>query len=118
MKVLATSVLVFEAIVVALGIPVGVISQGKGAWYGWTGAVLALLCLVVAGMVRRSPRRAVAMGWALQIGVLAFGVFVPEVLFIGAVFVVLWWAAIHFGTKADAIHEEHLRQRDSGSTEG
>ncbi len=41
-----------------------------------------------------------ALGWALQIALIASGVFVP-IMFMGAVFAALWWASVHFGRKVD-----------------
>ena len=77
MRVLATSVLAFEAIVVALGIPVAV-RLGPAAGHGatpWVGALLVLLCILAAAMVTRPV--GVALGWAVQVLVLAAGLLVP-----------------------------------------
>jgi hypothetical protein len=102
MKVLGTSVLVFEAIVVALFIPVafftGTVTDGATA--AWLGGALAVVCLLGAGMVTR--RGGIAVGWAIQVAVVACGFVVPLMFGLGGIFAALWWAAVHFGRKADA----------------
>ena len=114
MRVLGTSVLVFEAIVVALGIPVAltVADTGRPVLVGWLGAALVALCLVAAGTVTRPW--GVVLGWVVQVLVLATAVVVPAMLVLGLVFAALWWAAVHFGRKADALRAA----RDAGADPG
>jgi hypothetical protein len=103
MKVMGASVLVFEAIVVGLFIPVayfnGFVADGIAAV--WAGGALVLLCLVAAALVRRPF--GVALGWVVQALILATGVFVPMMIVLGGLFTALWWAAIHYGRRADAL---------------
>jgi hypothetical protein len=61
--------------------------------------IAMLLCVLLCGMVTRPG--GVALGWALQIALIASGVFVPTMYFMGAVFAALWWASVHFGRKVD-----------------
>ncbi len=59
MRVLTSSVLIMEAIVLLLAIPVAVVAGGQPSWVGWLFAVLALACAVLPGMysgVRSSSR--------------------------------------------------------------
>ncbi len=105
MKVLTTSVLAFEAIVVALGIPVAV---RLGPLAGrpvavWGGLLLVLLCLAAIGLVRRPG--GLWAGTAVQVLVLASALVVPAMAILGVMFALLWWAAIHYGAKADALDE-------------
>ncbi len=37
----------------------------------------------------------------LQIALIASGLVVPTMYFMGAVFAALWWASVHFGRKVD-----------------
>ncbi|MCB0915354.1 MAG: DUF4233 domain-containing protein [Actinobacteria bacterium] len=103
MKVLGASVLIFEAIVMGLFIPVayfnGMLTDGPTA--AWLGGGLAVMCLVGAGLVRRPF--GVALGWVIQGLIIATGLLVPVMFALGAVFALLWWSAVHFGRRADSL---------------
>ena len=51
MRVLTSSVLIMQAIVLLLAIPVAVVAGGQPAWVGWLFAVLALACALLPGHV-------------------------------------------------------------------
>jgi len=110
MRVLGTSVLIFEAIVAGLFIPVAYFTgRGiSGSTAIWLGVGLVVLCLVAAAMVGRPG--GVAIGWLVQVLVVACGFFVLDMFFIGAVFAGLWWAAMHYGRQVDELRA----QRDEG----
>lgn len=103
MRVLCSSVLVFEAIVVLLAIPVavntGTISGTPGLIAG--GFVLAVLLVLGAGVLGRSW--GLAYGWVLQALLVLAGLVVPLMFVVGGIFAVLWWLAIHYGRKGDAL---------------
>jgi hypothetical protein len=102
-KVLTSSVLGFEAIVVALGIPVAARIgplAGKPAAV-WGGLLLVLLCVVALALVRRPG--GLWAGWAVQGLVIASGLVVPVMAVLGSIFALLWWAAVHYGRRADAL---------------
>ncbi|MFJ5551732.1 DUF4233 domain-containing protein [Streptomyces sp. NPDC093225] len=66
----------------------------------WTVCGIAmLLTVLLCGMLSRPG--AVTVGWALQIGLIASGLVVPTMFFLGAVFAGLWWASVHYGRKID-----------------
>jgi hypothetical protein len=66
----------------------------------WTVSGVAMfLCLALCGFVTRPG--GVAFGWALQIALVASGVFVPTMFVLGAAFAALWWASVHYGRKID-----------------
>ncbi|MEZ5115759.1 MAG: DUF4233 domain-containing protein [Candidatus Nanopelagicales bacterium] len=104
MKVLCSSVLAFEAIVVLLAIPVA-LNFGWGsdrtALVVGGGFTLALLLLLAIGTLRRPW--GLTAGWVLQAAVIACGFVVPAMFVLGVVFAVLWWVAIHYGSRGDAI---------------
>ena len=91
---LAAAVLVLEAIVVALAIPVAIkISGTDGASAGIAGGGLAVACLVLCGLLR--------YGWAyyagtlVQLAAIVAGVWVPLMYVLGVVFAALWvWAIV------------------------
>jgi hypothetical protein len=89
-------VLVFEAIVIGLAIPVAIVLEhtNHGLAAGIGGA-LAVSAILISGVVGR-PR----MGWALLAGtilqllVIAYGVVVPAMYALGAIFAALWVTGI------------------------
>ncbi len=105
MKVLAPAVLLLEALLVALAIPVAVTTSGRGAAAGWVLAALALLLVLASGMARRPV--GVSIGWALQAAVIATGLLVPAMFALGLVFLAVWITALVYGSKADRVAAQH-----------
>ncbi|WP_103501559.1 MULTISPECIES: DUF4233 domain-containing protein [Streptomyces] len=68
------------------------------------GAVMAL-CVLLCGVVGRPG--GVALGWALQVGLILSGFLVPIMFFLGACFAGLWWASVHFGRRIDELKAAH-----------
>lgn len=102
MRMFGASVLFFEALVVALAIPVALsLTDVSTAVVGWGFGGLAVGCLVCAGLMGR--RWAVPLGWALQVGVLATALVVPTMAILGVAFTALWFLAIRYGRRVDAI---------------
>lgn len=108
MKVLCSSVLAFEAIVVFLASLVAsnngaVTSQGTAIGLG---AGLAALLLVSIGLVRRAcePPRPYGLWWGsvLQVVVVAIGLWVPAMFIVGGIFTLLWVMAVRNGGRVDA----------------
>ena len=112
MKTLGTSVLGLEIMALLLAIPVGLALSGRGAIVVWVFGGLALLAFVAAGLFRRDPRTAVVLGWTVQVLATASGVLVPAMFIVGVMFGGVWWTAIHFGGKVDAL--ESARRAQAG----
>ena len=93
MRRLAGSVLIFEAIVIVLAIPVAINISGvaPGPALG-LGLLLASGALVVAARVDRPG--GVAAGWVIQALVLASAPVVPIMAVLGLMFAGLWYAAL------------------------
>ncbi len=103
---LAAVVVAFQVFVVLLGglvaYAIARTSDGVGhPAYLWVGVVLAVLCIVAAGTMRRPW--GVALGWAIQIATLAAALVVPMMLAVGAVFLALWITALVQGAKMDRL---------------
>ena len=105
---LCGTVLVFEAIVIGLAIPVAIVLEhANRALAGGVGGALAVCALLISGVVGR-PR----MGWALIAGtvlqflVIAAGVVVPAMYILGVIFAALWvtgiWLARRHTPRPDA----------------
>lgn len=79
------------------------------------GGVLLVLCVLCAGMLRRPS--GYALGWVLQLVIIASGFWVPIMFAIGVVFALIWWAAIHWGTRIEREQAEirRLMAEQSGS---
>ena len=107
MRVLCASVLSIEVVVILLATSL-VASNGsvENPRLAWTiGIALTIALALAAGIVGR--RGGITIGWILQAVVLASSLVVGwAMLVIGAMFVALWWAAIHLGSRVDRAKAE------------
>jgi hypothetical protein len=98
---LLSSVLVFEAIILVLAVPVAVTIEHlhHGVAFG-VGGGLAVIAILLAGVIGRR-RWAQAAGTVLQFVILAAGVEVPALYVLGVVFCVLWFTGIYLADKLE-----------------
>jgi hypothetical protein len=101
MRRLCATVLIFEAVVIGLAIPVAItIAHASGGSAGLAGGLLAGAAVVLAAVVGRPRFRwALALGSLLQLAVIATGVVVPAMYVLGAVFAALWATAIYLARR-------------------
>ncbi|MEU3827094.1 DUF4233 domain-containing protein [Streptomyces sp. SID486] len=100
MRTLCASTLIGEFFVIGFAGLVAMKDPDLSTSTVWlVSGIAMLLCVLLCGMVTRPG--GVALGWALQLALIASGVFVPTMYFMGAVFAALWWASVHFGRKVD-----------------
>ena len=101
MRRLCATVLIFEAIVIGLAIPVAItIEHASHVAAGVAGGVLAGVAVLLAAVVGRSGQRwALVAGSLLQVAVIAAGVVVPAMFVLGAIFAGLWAVAIWLGLR-------------------
>ncbi|MEV7685617.1 DUF4233 domain-containing protein [Streptomyces bungoensis] len=112
MRTLCSSTLIGEFFVIGFAGLVAMKDPGLSTSTVWLVSGIAMvLCVLLCGMVSRPG--GVALGWALQIALVASGVFVPTMFFMGALFAALWWASVHFGRKID---EAKARFAESASS--
>ncbi|QEA29929.1 DUF4233 domain-containing protein [Microbacterium sp. CBA3102] len=102
---LAPVVLGFEAIVVFLvGLTIFGLRQlpeGIEQWWGIVGgAVLALVCILIAGMITKPW--ALTAGWVVQALVALSAFFVPAILLVVLIFGGMWAYATIGGARLDA----------------
>lgn len=98
----AAALLVLEAIVVLLGTLTAVTTTDLDPAAGWAGGgLLALLCVLAAGMLRRGSV-GVVLGSVAQLLAVASGFLVPVMFFLGAIFAGLWVLAIVLGRRIEA----------------
>ena len=100
MRGICSAVLVFEGLVVFLATLVARdltdIDHGTLWWVGGGGA---LLCVLLVGVLGR-PGGYLA-GSVLQVALVASGVVVPVMFFLGLLFGGLWFLALHLGRKVE-----------------
>lgn len=97
---LAGSVLIFEAIVIILAIPVAINVAGVDpAPAIAAGLALAAAAIVVAARVDR-PGGVIA-GWIVQGLVLASALVIPIMALLGAIFAALWYGALRLAAAAE-----------------
>ena len=102
MRGICAAVLVFEGLVIFFATLVALsLTDISHATLWWVGVGGAVLCLLLAGLLRH--RRAYAAGSVLQVAVVASGVVVPAMFFLGLVFAALWFVAMHLGRKVERL---------------
>jgi hypothetical protein len=100
LRTLCSSTLLGEFFVIGFAALVAMKDPDLSMATVWTVSGIAMvLCVLLCGVLSRPG--GVALGWALQIALVASGFVVPVMYFLGAVFAALWWASVHFGRKID-----------------
>lgn len=106
MKVLASSVLAMEIMVMGFAVLLASKNHGASALI-WGGVIAALLVLAAATLRMK-------IGWvlgsALQVAMIGYGFVATPLFFLGALFMGLWIAAIVVGRKGEAARAALLRQ--------
>lgn len=108
MKVLASSVLTMEIMV--MGFAVLLASKNHSALALIWGGVIAVLLVLAAAMLR--TKIGWVLGSVLQIALIAYGFVTTPLFFLGALFTGLWIAAIVVGRKGEAARAALLRQTE------
>jgi hypothetical protein len=105
MRTLCSSTLIGEAFVILFAGLVAMQLSHVPAGTIWTVSAIAMvLCVLLCGVITRPG--AVAVGWALQLGLIASGLVLPTMYGLGLVFAGLWWCSVHYGRKIDVIKAE------------
>lgn len=117
MRTLCASTLIGELFVIGFAGLVAMKDPDLSTSTVWlVSGIAMLLCVLLCGMVTRPG--GVALGWALQLALIASGVFVPTMYFLGAIFAALWWASVHFGRKVDEAKARFAAQGAGDSPSG
>jgi hypothetical protein len=101
MRRLCATVLIFEAIVIGLAVPVAItIEHEPHMQAGVAAGVLAGVAVLLAAVVGRPGQGwALAAGSLLQVAVIVTGLVVPAMFALGAIFAALWAVAIWLGRR-------------------
>lgn len=113
MRTMCAAVLAFEAVVIALSVPVMITVAGvdRGPALG-AGLGLAGLAVVTAGLLRY--RWAYPLGWLVQVGAIALGVVTAAMFVVGGLFGGLWVLAVVLGRRVEVIKA----RREADAAEG
>ncbi|MEU6066157.1 MULTISPECIES: DUF4233 domain-containing protein [Streptomyces] len=115
MRTLCSSTLIGEVFIIGFAGLVAMKDPNLSTTTVWTVSGIAMfLCVVLCGVVTRPG--GVALGWGLQLALIASGVFVPTMYFMGALFAALWWASVHYGRKIDEAKARFAAQAGSPTT--
>ncbi|CAL9564483.1 DUF4233 domain-containing protein [Streptomyces sp. enrichment culture] len=111
MRTLCASTLIGEFFIVGFAGLVAMKDPDLSMGTVWTVCGIAMfLCVALCGTITRPG--GVALGWVLQVALVASGFVVPTMFFLGVVFAVLWWASVHFGRKVDEAKARFAAQAD------
>jgi Protein of unknown function (DUF4233) len=102
MRVLGSAVLAFEAIVMGFALLLAMDAHGAVALS--LGGALAIAMLLTPGVMKKKTGRYLGTIW--QFLMIAYGVVVPAMYFVGGLFFILWVCALYFGAKAERIRAE------------
>lgn len=80
------------------------------------GCVVAVLCVVDAGLLRRPW--GVTLGWVLQLVTFAMSIVVLPMLLVAVVFLALWVTALVQGRRMDALTAAYLEQQEREGEHG
>ncbi|WP_327717080.1 DUF4233 domain-containing protein [Streptomyces sp. NBC_00490] len=112
MRTLCSSTLIGEFFIIGFAGLVAMKDDDLSTATVWTVSGIAMfLCLALCGVITRPG--GVALGWVLQIALIASGFAVPTMFFLGVVFAALWWASVHYGRKVDEAKARFAAQADS-----
>ncbi len=108
MRILGASVITMEAFVMGFALLLAMDNHGVLALT--IGGLIALLCILTAGLMKK--RIGWIVGSFLQVGLIVYGVVVPIMYFLGALFAILWIIAFFLGRKGEAIRAQLMAERD------
>lgn len=98
MRVLGSTVLVMESL--TMGFALLIAMNSSDTWELAAGALLAILLLLAPGLLKR--KSGWVIGSVLQIPLIAYGMVVTMMYFLGGIFALLWIAAIVVGRAGEA----------------
>ncbi|NRQ51221.1 DUF4233 domain-containing protein [Aeromicrobium sp. YC3-14] len=97
---MCAAMLTLEAIVLGLSVPVMISVEDVNKVAALVvGLGLAVLCILVAGSLRRP--QAYLVGHVIQVGAIAMGFLVPIMFFVGLMFAALWFGAYFLGRRIE-----------------
>ncbi|WP_020577360.1 DUF4233 domain-containing protein [Actinopolymorpha alba] len=106
MRSVLSAILVFEAIIIGLAIPVAItLGEVPSALAGAVGGAAAVTCLVVTGLLRFPVGK--VLGSVLQVVVFGLGFVVPLMFVLGVIFGVMWFGFLVLDRRIAASKAAH-----------
>jgi len=112
MRVMAAAVLTMESLLMGFALLIAKDSATTNQLI--LGGVLALLFLLTAGLLKRSG--GYLLGSILQLCLIGYGLVVPQMYYMGGLFLILWISAIVLGRRGEAIKAALIAQRDKNGS--
>ena len=112
MRVMAAAVLTMESLLMGFALLIAKDSATTNQLI--LGGVLAPLFLLTAGLLKRSG--GYLLGNILQLCLIGYGLVVPQMYFMGGLFLILWISAIVLGRRGEAIKAALIAQRDKNGS--
>lgn len=113
MRGMCAAMLSLEAIILGLSVPVMISVEDVHKTLALVlGLGLAVLCVLVAGSLRRP--QAYLGGHAIQVAAIALGFLVPIMFFVGLMFAALWFGAFFLGRKIEDDKVRWAREAGAG----
>jgi len=108
MRVMCSAVLTMESLL--MGFALLIAKDSATSRELLLGGVLAILLILNAGILKR--RGGYLLGSILQLCLIGYGLVVPQMYFMGGLFLILWIFAIVLGRRGEAIKASLIAQRD------
>ena len=108
MRVMCAAVLTMESLL--MGFALLIAKDSATSRELLLGGVLAILFILTAGLLKR--RGGYLLGSILQLCLIGYGLVVPQMYFMGGLFLILWIFAIVLGRRGEAIKASLIAQRD------
>lgn len=111
MRVIAASILAFEALIVVLAVPVAVTLGDVDPMAAvLAGLALVVLCLAAAGSLGRPW--GYRLGWLVQALLLASGFVVHAMFLVGGLFAILWVVGLRVGRRGEQLRAQRWGEPD------
>ena len=108
MRIMTAAVLTMESLLMGFALLIAKDSATSNQLL--LGGVLAILFILTAGLLKR--RGGYLLGSILQLCLIGYGLVVPQMYFMGGLFLILWISAIVLGRRGEAIKASLIEQLD------
>ena len=105
---MAAAVLVMESLLMGFALLIAMEDASSTAL--WLGSLLSFLLFITSGLLKR--KFGYVIGSVLQFGLIAYGLVVTQMYYMGALFGGLWITALYLGRKGEAIKARLIAERD------
>ena len=112
MRVMCAAVLTMESLLMGFALLIAKDSATSSQLL--LGGVLGILFILTAGLLKR--RGGYLLGSILQLCLIGYGLVVPQMFFMGGLFLILWIFAIVLGRRGEAIKASLIAQRDKNGS--